>query len=261
MKTQNLLETINLLSQKHELDFEKLSKINLELSPTDNMFEADKEGAILHYIKVGIEALAVIEKARSLVKMNQVGSILDFGCGYGRVLRYLKSYYKDSKITCSEIEPTYVTFCKDTFDVEGYTSSTNFNELETKQKHDIIWSGSVFTHLSSNKFKELFNFFENSLNEDGIMVFTTHGRFCEKHLKSHGYGLTKSGVLKTRIGYSLSGYGYSDYDFAKGYGVSINTLDWFTKFISKKSNLRLITYYEKYWDDHQDVIVVQKKPV
>ena len=222
------------------------------------MYEKGKEGSDEHYFSVGLQALAIIDKARALVNKNEVGSLLDFGCGYGRVLRFLKAYFPETNITCSEVEPTYVEYCAETFDVENFVSNTDFTKLNRDKKYDIIWSGSVFTHLSASKFEELFQYFEQSLNAGGIMVFTTHGRFCMDNLKQHGYGLSRKGKNFVRLAYQFGGYGYHDYTFAKGYGISMMKAAWLMNFLDKKTNVCLIALYEKYWDNHQDVVIIQK---
>ena len=94
------------LCEKFSLDYSKVANVNLQLSPTDNMYEKGKEGSDEHYFSVGLQALAIIDKARALVNKNEVSSLLDFGCGYGRVLRFLKAHFPETNITCSEVEPT-----------------------------------------------------------------------------------------------------------------------------------------------------------
>lgn len=241
------------------LNKDSLRNVNLEISSSDTMYEEGKEGANEHYANTGLQAVAVIDKARELLGKEGFASILDFGCGYGRVLRFLRSYYPKSRITCCEVEKKYVDFGTKTFDVEGFVSNTDFHKLKRDKKFDLIWAGSVFTHLSASKFKDLFKYFEESLNEGGIMVVTTHGRFCLDNFKSNAYGLSNLGNKVVPIQYNLFGYGYRDYSFSKGYGVSIMKSSWFTNFLMQKENLSLVAYYEKYWDNHQDVIVVQKR--
>jgi SAM-dependent methyltransferase len=237
---------------------EKLDSLNLELSEIDNMYEKWKEYCDEHYFNVGLQALSIIENTRRTLLKDKYDSILDFGCGFGRVLRFLKAYYPESHITLSELFPEYVEFCSKTFDLDSFQSITNFSALPTDKKYDLIWSGSVFTHLPSNKFDELLKYFEDSLSVGGVMVFTTHGRFCWENLSSHAYGLDKFGKRKTQIMYKLLGFGYSNYPTMTGYGVSIMTLKWFANYISKKDNLKLIAIHEKCWDNHQDVMIIQK---
>jgi SAM-dependent methyltransferase len=245
-------------AQKFGLIPDKLENLNLTLSEIDNMYEKGKEYCDEHYFNVGLQALSIIENTRKLLIKDNYDSILDFGCGFGRVLRFLKSYYPESNITPSELFPEYVEFCTKTFELNGFQSVTDFQSLPRDKKFDLIWSGSVFTHIPINKFKDLFQYFEDSLNVGGIMVITTHGRFCLENLRANMYGLTQNARRKTQLLYKMTGYGYANYPNAPDYGVSIMTMDWFGKFMMNKDNFKLIALHEKYWDNHQDVIIVQK---
>jgi SAM-dependent methyltransferase len=249
---------INKQAMHFGLNPEQLKGINLTLSENDNMYSEGANFADEHYFNVGLQALSIIDITKRLTLKENYDSILDFGCGFGRVLRFLKAYYPDADITASELFPEYIDFCSETFNVNKLQSITDFKSLPRDKKYDLIWSGSVYTHIPADKFKDLFQYFEDSLNVGGVMVFTTHGRFCWENLSGHAYGLNRIGKRITQIMYKLTGYGYADYPHIPNYGASIMTLDWFARFMMKKQNLRLISIQEKFWDNHQDVIIVQK---
>src|ERR1700712_3297373 len=144
-------------------DNEKIKTVSLEISPVDHMYEPDKEGAELHYFKIGVEAISIIEKTLNSCK-NEPTSILDFGCGYGRVLRFLVNQFPKAEIVACELENKYINYCGETFDVKTFQSSPDIGTLPTNRQYDLIWAGSVFTHLSKNNFGELFEYFKNNLN-------------------------------------------------------------------------------------------------
>ena len=62
-----------------------------DISPKDNMYQGNKE----HYFHVGEFALECIMSAMSTVKKSpdDIKSILDLPCGYGRVQRILKAEF------------------------------------------------------------------------------------------------------------------------------------------------------------------------
>jgi SAM-dependent methyltransferase len=246
------------IANNYKIDPSQLLKVSLNLSPVDHMYEPQKEGSNVHYFTVGLQASLIIEKCSGIVNKNNVEKILDFGCGYGRVLRFLINQFPKAQITGCELEEKYTDFCKEAFGVETFQSKANIKELPRDKKYDLIWAGSVFTHLSASKFEELFEYFNEVLNVDGVAVFTTHGRFSEEKLKSHGYGLSRIGKKITEYQYKTMGYGYQDYPFAKGYGVSLMKPSWFMKFIKGYENIEVVTYSEQYWDRHQDVICIRK---
>lgn len=250
--------TITEIANNYKIDPSQLLDVSLNLSSVDHMYEPEKEGSNIHYFTVGLQASLIIEKCLGIINKHKVEQVLDFGCGYGRVLRFLINQFPKAQITGCELEEKYTDFCKEAFGVETFQSKVNFNELPRDKKYDVIWAGSVFTHLSASKAEELFEYFNEVLNVDGVAIFTTHGRFCEDRLKSHGYGLSRIGKKITEYQYKILGYGYQDYPFAKGYGVSLMKPSWFMKFIKGYENIELVTYSEQYWDRHQDVICVRK---
>ncbi len=246
------------IANNYKIDPSNLSNVSLTLSPVDHMFEPEKEGSNIHYFTVGLQASLIIEKSLSIINKDEISSVLDFGCGYGRVIRFLKNQFPKAVITGCELEDKYIDFCKESFGVETFQSDTNFEKLPRDKKFDLIWAGSVFTHISASKFEQLFEYFNDVLNVGGVAVFTTHGRFSEDKLKQHGYGLSRVGKKLTEYQYKIMGYGYQDYPFAKGYGVSMMKPSWFMKFIKNYRNFEVVTYSEQYWDRHQDVICVRK---
>jgi hypothetical protein len=65
-------------------------------------------------------------------------------------------------------------------------------------------------------------------------------------------------VAKIRQEYNICGYGYSDYDGCKNYGISIIKPSWIMSYLEQKRDIKLLYYSEKLWDDHQDVLAIQK---
>src|SRR5438128_5312892 len=73
-----------LLKQLYDL---RIDGVPAEISAKNGMFEGDRE----HYLAVGQSALRCIKLAMLAAARDQFRSILDFGCGFGRVLRVLRS--------------------------------------------------------------------------------------------------------------------------------------------------------------------------
>ena len=222
-----------------------------KISPFDNMFANNYE----HYFNVGSTALGIIKKH---IGLKKVYNILDFGCGYGRVTRHLKSYFNlpYQKILCSDIDTRALNFCKETFCVDTYNLSDIFN---SDIKFDIIWMGSVITHLDSGKTDELFNNFFNILNFDGYLIFSSHGQkvFNRINNKERLYGLTESAARNLVRNFRETGYGYSNYT-NQDYGIScISNLK--MQSIIAKNGLTFANFEESLWDNHHDIYCTIKK--
>jgi SAM-dependent methyltransferase len=174
----DLLKELNTVYKINTLD---LATINLEISPEDTMFTQE-----LHYYKVGFSALRCILQSLFAAQKDkdEIKNILDFPSGWGRVLRFIKAYFPNSNITACEIDKNSLKFCREQLKVNTLISHNNFKKIEIKQKFDLIWCGSLITHLSEDRSKELLEFFFNALNDKGILVFTAHGRYVRRLLES-----------------------------------------------------------------------------
>lgn len=154
-------------------------KINQKISPNDSVYKDDQD----NYFKWGKWALVSIKKTLFDVNKKNVKSILDLPCGHGRVLRFLKAAFPEAIITACEIDKDGVDFCVDTFDVKGVYSADNPAEIPIKEKFDLIWCGSLLTHLDQNKWRGFIKFFSQHLEKNGVLIFTTHGECIVKVLR------------------------------------------------------------------------------
>ena len=87
-----------------------LEKVSLQVHHGDTIYTS---GNAFHYLSVGLSATHCIREALCRAPAQYtVGSILDFPCGYGRVLRFLRAMFPNSEITAAEIDRTALDFCR-----------------------------------------------------------------------------------------------------------------------------------------------------
>ena len=218
------------------------------ISPLDNMFK----GNYAHYFQVGYSAVKIIQK---IIKNKKILSILDYGSGYGRVTRFIKSSFYQAEVTCSDIDLKALKFVKDNLDVEVY----NPNELfKSKVKYDLIFAGSVITHLDMQKTHQLLNDFSKILNLGGYLIFSSHGEKVYERIKmkKNLYGLTEYGTSKLINDYENNDYGYSNYP-NQNYGISI-IHETKMKQLINKNNLNFVYYEKSLWDNHHDIYAAVK---
>jgi SAM-dependent methyltransferase len=220
--------------------------LNYDIAPGDAMFGGNHD----HYFGVGASALSNILHALAVTDTTPA-RILDFGCGAGRVTRWLRSAFPSAAIEGCDIREADLQFVAGEFDVRTWVSGTDVSLLKPPSSYDLIWVGSVFTHLPMRVSVELFDKLASWLNPAGVLVFTSHGRHVSAlGEQSNFYGIPDdwSRVLSE---YRNRKYGYADYAQTPGYGISVTQLSWWAELVSSRSNLRLITMYERGWDDHQ----------
>lgn len=232
-----------------------------DISPNDEMFQGNKN----HYFNVGKSALRNIECALLSTQKpaSSISCILDLPCGHGRVLRYLRAAFPLAEITACDLLRDGVDFCASTFDAVPVYSIED--PLSIPLKHDsfdLIWVGSLFTHLDSKRWSEFLKTFRSCLKPGGVVVFSTHGRqAC--HLLSSGttnYGLTPDQLKTVLTDFINNGFGYSDYTGFVNYGISLTELAWVCVKCTRISGLRIVYVHEKAWDNHHDVLACVHDP-
>ena len=260
--SENTLSTLSELNKKYKISSLDVSTINVEISPEDNMFVDSNKS---HYFNVGFSGLRNIILALSHAQKteSEIGSILVFPSGWGRELRFIRAYFAASEITACDIEESAIRFCGEQFKVTPLLSQNKFSMITLERQFDLIWCGSLFTHFNEERGTDLLHFFSGALAENGILSFSTHGRYS-RHLLSTGrftYGLERPQTADLIREYDRTGYGYVNYRGSADYGISLMKPSWIIALLERNENWKLISYHERGYDNHQDVITCIKQPV
>jgi len=102
--------------------------------------------------------------------------ILDFGGGYGRVGRFLSAAFPGAKRLVSDPKPSAVDF-----------QIKHFGALsDDQQPVDLIFAGSVFTHLPETEFRGTLSSLLGRLTRTGALVLTLH-EFQSSRFAFHPY--------------------------------------------------------------------------
>lgn len=209
------------------------------------------------YFRIGASALRQVVLAMIATDKKDCRSILDLPCGHGRVLRHIRARFPNASITACDLDRDAVDFCANTFGAKGIYSQDNIHEVSIDEKFDLIWCGSLFTHLDRDQWFEFLEFFSNHLEEDGLLIFTTHGRFPVNKLyqRERDYGLDRLQVSAILNEYKRTGFGYLNYPSKDDYGISISAPSWVLSEIQRHPQLRIVSFEEMGWDYHHDVAV------
>ena len=231
----------------------------------DAMLDESPEGIAL-YLRAGSSAIdnlaAVLERAgRSFA---DVTSCLDFGCGHGRVLRLLCQKIPPRRITACDVDPGGVGFCAAEFGVRPLLSRWRVEEIRLKT-YDLIWSGSVLTHLDAAAGEALFAKLAQSLLPGGLLTFSIHGQFSLEGLE-HLYGRVWAGEAEEiRREVAQRGVSFRPYDGSFGrfpvpYGMTWHNREYFEAKAAELfgDRLQLIFWRARGWDFHHDVLAFQR---
>jgi len=237
-----------------ELFESEVGDVDETLSPRDEMWEGDEP----HYRRVGESAVRCIKLAMLAAERepDSIATILDFPSGHGRVLRYLQRVFPAAAFTASDIDREAVDFCAETFGATPVYSNAELTGLEFPSSYDLIWCGSLFTHLGAHRWSALLQLFESLLAERGLVVFTVGGRTLPQQVKKGWtYGLPLEKLAALIEEYRREGFGFVEYDGYDDYGISIARPSWTVATIERATSLHFVQYFERGWDGHQDVVV------
>ena len=239
--------------------------INQNLNPNDQEFIDRSDEHIRHYYSVGADAMRLIINALLANSRQPPQSILDFPSGSGRVTRHLRAFFPEARIVASDLYDDHLNFCREAFQIDCLLSRVNVSEIDFGEKFDLVFCGSLLTHLPEALFSDTINLLARSLSDSGIAVVTLHGRFSDHlqatrpnfYLPDQCYEVAAENVRRT-------GFGYVDYTHnvlqglfnkEEGYGIALVRPHWVMRLLEPRTDLRLLGYVERGWDIHQDVLI------
>ena len=229
------------------------ANLDPEISPNDRMYD----GLIDNYVRGGVWALRCIRRGLS---GRIPESILDFGCGHGRVLRMLKLAYPDAELTAADIDADAVDFCRSQFGVTTHLSAEDPREIRLTATFDLIWVGSVFSHITAESWAHLLKFLDGRLNPGGTLIFTMQGPTAAERLRNGivDWGLGPELTKRLLDQYEVSDFSFVDYPGWTDYGLAVTTFDWARRCVETATSLTVTDYNEQGWDKHQDVVACVK---
>jgi SAM-dependent methyltransferase len=249
-------EKLMLDYQQESLEFNLLKNVNSTISKKDDRYA----GNAAHYFKVGLSAIQCIDDSLNSAEKFGINNILDMPCGYGRVLRFLFQRFPNANITGMDIVENGVDFCMHTFGVKGIYSKKKLGLLTLGSNFDLIWCGSLLTHINATIAVDLLHFINRHLSVGGLLILSAHGRFVWEVIKDgkNTYGLNEEGLAQLMRSFSESEYGYANYPGQSDYGISVTSADWLRGQFNKIQGWKEISCKERGWDNHQDIFSILK---
>ncbi|AMV39444.1 class I SAM-dependent methyltransferase [Planctomyces sp. SH-PL62] len=239
--------------------------LNRTLSPHEQMDFAGME----HYFRVGRSALDCIQEGLKAAGRTEAGAspfgvetILDLPCGQGRVIRWLRMGFPNAEITACDMSREGVDFCASTFDAVPVYSCDDPEDIPVRAGHyDLVWVGSLFTHLEGPKWVRFLRAFHAALRPGGVLIFTTHGRRAHEFMATRAfhYGHDDAALAELASAYDRDRFGYVRYPGTEWhYGTSVSHVDWVLDQIRAVEGLTFVQHGDAAWDAHQDCFVCRR---
>jgi len=239
-------------------DFSSLA-VDRTIAPRDGMVSPD---APEQYFDIGRRALELIRFSGELCDKPHYPAILDLPCGHGRVLRWLRAHYDYAKITACDLDRDGVDFCASQFGAAPVYSELDLHRLPFAGQFDLIWVGSLVTHLPRDRWLATLDCLVKWTKEYGVIVFTTQGRNVASLLargrKNIAENIDKPALLEE---YARTGFAYQRYfesSAAEDYGMALTSPEWLMRTLQRYPDVIMRAYLEEAWG-MQDVVILYKK--
>jgi SAM-dependent methyltransferase len=232
--------------------------VSRSISPRDGMLLDDRP----HYFDAGASALHCVQSALFTTQRrpDTVRRILDLPCGHGRVLRFLRAAFPKAAIDACDLDRDGVDFCAANFSARPIHSQVEPAAIPLAGPYDLIWCGSLLTHLPEERGRQFIGLFRQALAPGGVLVLTLHGaRYADDIATGRKkWDLTDAQIARLLAQYRQGGFGYADYTDGSGYGFSLCQPAHALGQLLPHPDWRVIGYTERGWDQRQDVAALQK---
>lgn len=160
------------------------ARFSLDLSLKDEMFYRailpgypKRPGAAFYrYFESALRTHHVYRQlAEFLGGFEGLKRVLDFGSGYGRLTRTLLPRMRSSRIWAADIYPDAVAWQAETFGVVGLVSTPSPEKFGLRTNFDIVFAGSVFSHLPDGLFGRWLKRLYGLVDPRGLLAFSVHG--------------------------------------------------------------------------------------
>ena len=247
----------------------KPRNVNETIAPRDWIHERAPD----QYYATGRTTIRRVRLVQLQTRKGEFRRILDFGSGYGRILRQLKAAYPEARLAACDILPEAVDFCAQTFGAEPIYAADDPGETELEGQFDLIWVGSLFTHLAAPRWTSLLDLFERVLEPGGILLFSAQGRSIRDRIANRtwldaygrpiweNWGVAEEQLDEAVADYDREGFGYLEWGaLDRQYGTSISSPSWVLKQLETRPGLEIVSYWERGWTPQDLIACVGTRP-
>jgi ubiquinone/menaquinone biosynthesis C-methylase UbiE len=162
-------------NKKSNLAFKKKNP-NVKLPPDFYLYETFNLNYDKFYTNGKPTATWLVNHISPFKKFKNL-SILDWGCGTGRILRHLPTILETSNsFYGTDYNKKYVKWCSENLDGIQFRNNSLKPPLDFKaDSMDVIYGISIFTHLSEELHFSWIHELTRVLKHGGILFLTTHG--------------------------------------------------------------------------------------
>jgi SAM-dependent methyltransferase len=223
-----------------------------------------------HYMYGGRNALKQTIFAMLATDRPPPRSLLDFPSGHGRATRFFAAAFPEAEIWAGDINEPGIHFCAHHFGAKPFLSNVDLKQVKLDRKFDVIWCGSLATHLDEPGVTDLLELLTGALEEDGLLGITTCGRgFAWLHyniwksVPDELFEIAQKKFLDRGFGYVNypAQTQHSCYPGGTNYGMTWIDPAWMYSFVKDREDLTIVSFAEKGWHGSQDCYFFMKRPL
>jgi SAM-dependent methyltransferase len=248
------------------------------IHPADLMLDGRAPETLAVYTRTGAGGYALIEQALAEVskRPSDVERFLDFGCGYGRVLRVVVRQIPPARVSAFDVDAAASRFCATEFGVRQLAFGRPWDWRGVAfERYDLIWAGSVLTHLAEPPARQVLSLLCSILLPGGLLVATTLGEAALQQIPAGYFGprlqRQEAGI---RGAYARNGYAFVplepdelaalpfEFERPEEFGWTWLSERFLGELVAAASDgaLRMLRFQRAGWEQVQDVVVLQRRP-
>jgi SAM-dependent methyltransferase len=186
--------------------------------------------------------------------LSHVYNLLDFGCGCGRLVLALKnSKFPNLRVTACDVDERAIRWCQEFInDARCFVNDASPPLPFENGSFDLIWCGSVFTHLDEGRQDAWLAELRRVLKPRGILLASVHGpHLWEPRLPAWTVRkLRRQGFMFARMGADAGIH-------PAWYQVAWHTEEYIRKHWASLFEIR--GYRPRGFNDYQDIVIAEKR--
>jgi len=223
--------------------------------PAKLRFKTCGDSSLEMFIKSGPPIVDTLEHSLKLANLSFTGakSVLDFGCGCGRVLFGFKNKYNHLKLFGSDVDKELADWCKKNINWADVRANDPLPPLPYPDSYfDVVWTVSVFTHLNEKMQFAWLQELQRVIKPNGALLSTVHGPNCWE-------GLPEETVSRIQSeGFLFLNIGADNWLHPEWYQSAYHTENYIRK--NWSNHFDIIAHLPKGMHGYQDLVVLKSRP-
>lgn len=224
-----------------------------------SMVGIDGEGALRQVI--GLYLLVHQHCAERGPRFTHQTRVLDFGCGFGRLLRFFMKDAAPGNLVGTDVDDGFISICRELFQGGTFDINKPFPPLSyADASFDIIYAYSVFSHLAEDAHRQWLKEFRRILRPGGLAFLTVrqkpfleHCAFLRTLPEIGAYDKVISDFFGDRE-VMMSRYMAGEFLYSPSGGGDMRTSDFYGDAVISTQ------YIKENWSEHFTVLDVMDDP-